>query len=224
MFTPARFVVVDDRPDHLTAILDVFQAIGTPCRGIIYSPERGLVRNFEGVRALFMDLHLTDSAATTDHHRHFATIAELLEENVGRTGGPFVLVVWTAHEDEVAGLRDYLDEPRTIDPEKPYARPLAIVGLPKDRYININSGEPLEGKADALRDALEAAVGEKPQLAALLSWEADVQAAAGATLATLMELVPDEKRNNAAFAQGLDEVFRRTPRIGSRSTGFASSC
>ena len=110
------------------------------------------------------------------------------------------------------GSGAYLDEARAIDPEKPHARPLAIVGLPKGGFINVNTGEPLAGKADALRDAVQAAVSEKPQLAALLSWEADVQAAAGGTLATLMELVPDEKRNSASFAEGLDQILSRLAR------------
>ena len=208
MFTPPRFVVVDDKPDHLTAVLDVFQKLGTPCLGITYDPERELDRqNFAGVRALFLDLHLTDLAATTDMRRHFAIIAGLLEDNISTTGGPFILVVWTEHEDEVKELRAYLDEPGAIDSGKPHARPLAIVDLPKGRFINVNTGEPLADRADALRAAVETAVGAKPQLAALLSWEADVQAAAGATLATLMELVPKEKQNSASFAEGLDEIL-----------------
>ena len=104
------------------------------------------------------------------------------------------------------------DDADAIDPGKPHARPLAIVGLPKGRFINVNTGEPLADRANALRTAVEAAVGAKPQLAALLSWEADVQAAAGATLATLMELVPDKKRNSASFAKGLDEILSRLAR------------
>ena len=208
MFTPPRFVVVDDKPAHLTAVLDVFQKLGTPCLGITYDLERDLDRrNFEGVRGLFLDLHLTDLAATTDKRRHFAIIAGLLEDNISPAGGPFILVVWTEHEDEIEGLRAYLDDADAIDSEKPHARPLAIIGLPKGRFINVNTGKPLADRADALREAVEDAVSEKPQLAALLSWEADVQAAAGATLATLMELVPDEKRNSASFAQGLDEIL-----------------
>ena len=213
MFTPPRFIVVDDKPEHLTAVLDVFQELGTPCLGITWDPERGLDKqNFEGVRALFLDLHLTDLAATTDMRRHFAITVGLLEDNISQAGGPFILVVWTEHEDEVEGLRAYLDEPGAIGPGKPHARPLAIVGLPKGRFIDVNTGEPLAGRANALRDEVEAAVGEKPQLAALLSWEADVQAAAGATLATLMELVPDGKRNSASFAEGLDEILSRLAR------------
>ena len=210
MFIPPRFVVVDDKPDHLTAVLGVFQELGTPCLGITYDPERDLDRrNFESVRALFLDLHLTDLAATTDKRRHFAIIASLLEDNISPVGGPFILVVWTEHEDEVAELSAWLDEAGAIDSGKPHARPLAIIGLPKGQFIDVNTGEPLAGKADALRAAVKAAVGEKPQLAALLSWEADVQAAAGATLATLMELVPDEKRNSDSFAEGLDEILIR---------------
>ena len=213
MFTPPRFVVVDDRPDHLTAILDVFQEIGTPCLGIAYDPEQEFDKqNFEGVRALFLDLHLTDLAETTDKRRHFAIIAGLLEDNISPAGGPFILVVWTEHEDEVEELRAYLDDAGAIDTEKPHARPLAIVGLPKGQFINVNTGEPHADKADALHAEVEAAVGEKPQLAALLSWEADVQAAAGATLAALVELVPDEKRNGASFAQCLDEILSRLAR------------
>ena len=50
MFTPPRFVVVDDKPEHLTAILNVFQSLGTPCLGVVYDPEYGLEdRSFEGV-------------------------------------------------------------------------------------------------------------------------------------------------------------------------------
>ena len=211
MFTPPRFIVVDDRPEHLTEILGVFQNLGTPCLGITYDPNQGLDKqSFEGVRALFLDLHLTDDTMATDKGQHFAVIAGLLEDNISPTGGPFILVVWTEHEHEVEGLRAYLDEPDTIS--EPHARPLAIISLPKSRFINIDTGEFTEGRADTLRTAIEEAISEKPQLVALLSWEVDIQAAAGATLATLMELVPNENRNSISFADGLDEILTRLAR------------
>ena len=211
MFTPPRFVVVDDKPEHLTAILDVFQKLGTPCLGVTYDPEHELeARSFEGVRALFLDLHLIDLAATTDESRHFAVIAGILEDNISPVGGPFVLVVWTEHEDSMGHLTAYLDE--SLDCTKPHARPLAVASLPKSRFINVDTGKPLENKADELRDAVEAAVSEKAQLAALIAWEADVQAAAGATLSALMDLVPEEQRITASFEDGLDEVLSRLAR------------
>lgn len=208
IFTPPRFVVVDDEPEHLDAILDVFQELGSPCLGVTYEPEKGLDKtNFKGVRALFLDLHLLDHTPTTDDKQHFTLIAALLEDNISATGGPFVLVVWTAYEQSVEQLKAYLDE--SIDRAKPYARPLAVVGLPKDRFINVDTGEILADKARALRNAVAATVKDIPQLAALLSWEVDVQAAAGETLATLVELVPAENQRSANFADGLGGVLGR---------------
>ncbi len=209
IFTPPRFVVVDDKPEHLDAILNVFQELGSPCLGVTYEPEKGLDKtNFEGVRALFLDLHLIDHTPTTDDKPHFGLIAKLLEDNISATGGPFVLVVWTAYEQSVQQLKDYLDEPNSIDPAKPYARPLAVVGLPKDRFINVDTGEILADNARALCNAVAATVKDIPQLAALLSWEVDVQAATGETLATLVELVPVENQRSE-LADGLGVLLGR---------------
>lgn len=206
IFTPPRFVVVDDKPEHLDAILNVFQELGSPCLGVTYEPEKGLDgTNFEGVRALFLNLHLIDHTPTTDDKQHFGLIAKLLEDNISATGGPFVLVVWTAYGQSIEQLKAYLDE----SIEKPYARPLAVVGLPKDQFIALDTGKPLVNKADALRETVAAKVKHIPQLAALLSWESDVQAAAGETLATLMELVPAENQRSASFADGLGDLLGR---------------
>ena len=94
MFAPPRFVVLDDNPNHLSAIVNVFQMLGAPCLGVVYDPGGELESGaFRGVRALFMDLHLIESAATTDEVRHYATIVSILEEHISPTGGPFILVV-----------------------------------------------------------------------------------------------------------------------------------
>ena len=187
------------------------QGLGTPGLGVVYDPETGLdSRHFEGVRALFADLHLIEAAATTDENRHYGTIASILDANISPTGGPFILVIWTEHDQLIEELRDYLDT--GLDPEKPYARPLAVVGLSKTEFINLETGAPNDGRADALRDAVERAVRDQPQLAALVAWEADVQAAAGATLSALVELVPEDARNAAQFASGVDEVLSRLAR------------
>ena len=127
---------------------------------------------------------------------------------VNPAGGPFVLVVWTEHAQYVQGLKEYLDESLDND-ANPYARPIAVMGLPKDRFIDIATGQTLEHRAEELRDAVEGTLSEKPQLAALLAWEADVVAAAGATLSTVIELVPEKQRGSTTFASGLDEVLSR---------------
>ena len=46
-------------------------------------------------------------------------------------------------------------------------------------------------------------------MAALVTWETQIQRAAGATLSALMELVPEDQRNTAAVANGLNEILTR---------------
>ena len=61
MFSAPRFVAVDDRPDHLEAIIKTFQVIGSPCMGIRYDPASPPDNiHFRAVRALFIDMHLLE--------------------------------------------------------------------------------------------------------------------------------------------------------------------
>ena len=120
-------------------------------------------------------------------------------------------MVWSEHDDLIGELTDYLDE--SLDRLKPYVRPLAIVSLPKSRFINLDTGESNAGQAGVLHDAVEKAVSSKPQLAALVAWETDVQAAASATLSALVDLVPENLRNSTSFAENLGQLL--TP-LGAR--------
>ena len=211
MFPPPRVVAVDDKLEHLRAILNVFQELGTPCLGLEYNPEYELEkRHFQGVRILFLDLHLVESAPTSDDRRHFAVIASMLSDNISATGGPFILVVWTEHEEEVEGLVAYLDEPSTFPPEAAHAHPMAVVGLPKGRFINLETGNTT--RVDALRAEVNDAISKNPQLDALITWERDVLAAAGATLAALQDLVPEDQRTTSRFANGMGEILVRLAR------------
>lgn len=68
MFSAPRFVVVDDKKEHLDAVLDAFQTLGSPCIGLHFDPATTLEKNhFRGVRCLFLDLHLTGGQLGTDH-------------------------------------------------------------------------------------------------------------------------------------------------------------
>ncbi len=144
--------------------------------GVRYDPSTELNHeHFRGVRCLFMDLHLVDGQASTDQRRHYGLIASILEDNINRNGGPFILVVWTAHEHLSAELRDYLDQ--SIDAAKPHARPLTVLSLAKEKFINVDDGTI--HNPEELRQAVQQSIMANPQLAALLGWEAGVLAAAG---------------------------------------------
>lgn len=207
MFLPPRFVAVDDKLDHLTAIRDAFQSQGADCLCLHFDPEHELAASaFLGVRALFIDLHLTAGTTTSDNRQHFGVIAALLESVISATGGPFVLVLWTEHPTLKDELREYLDQ--SIAAEAVYARPVAVAAIDKTTYIDLGSGKAKAG-APSLRDALNAAVDGNPQLTALFRWEREVVTAAGSTLASLMNLVPEAERKSPTYSGSLDKVLSR---------------
>lgn len=208
MFSAPRFVVIDDKMEHLNAILEAFQALGSPCIGLQFDPERRLEKNhFRGVRCLILDLHLTGGQLGTDHKGDFARIQTILEDNISEHGGPFILVMWTAHPHLKGELVSYLE--RNLDPERPYARPLMVVTLAKENFIN---GAGNVTNAAGLRDRIVDAVGANPQLAALINWETDVLTAAADTLASLVSLVPIDQRTETRFSESLDTMLSRLAR------------
>jgi hypothetical protein len=206
MFAAPRFLAVDDKPEHLNAILDTFQRLGSPCMGLQFDAAEPLEKEaFRGVRALFLDLHLIGGAKTSDEKQHFANIASILEANISEMGGPFILILWTEHAHLAGALADYLDN--SLDANLPWCRPLAVLPLAKERFINVDDGTAKA--ADELRKAVEDALGTNPQLAALIGWETDVLVAAGETLSSLTALVPAQDRVSARFPDALDAVLSR---------------
>lgn len=105
-------------------------------------------------------------------------------------------------------MRDYLDQ--WIDAGKPHARPLAVLSLAKEKFIDVDSGRL--NSPEELRQAVQQTILANPQLAALLGWESDVLAAAGDTLASLLNLIPADQRTAAAFPAALDTLLSRLVR------------
>jgi hypothetical protein len=209
MFSAPRFVVVDDKKEHLDAVLQAFQNLGSPCIGLQFDPAATLQRDhFRGVRCLFLDLHLSGGQLGTDHKGDFARIQTILEDNISERGGPFVLIMWTAHPHLRDELVAYLE--KNLDPERPHARPLLVLTLAKENFIDGATGSVKDPKG--LQTAVTNAVSANPQLAALLGWEVDVLSAAAETLASLVGLIPVEQRTSADFSSALDAVLSRLAR------------
>lgn len=201
MFIASRFVAIDDNPAHLAAISSALAAMGTACFNVLFQPDRDIPDCLSGVRCLFMDLHLITSVPATEEKTHFANIASIIEARISDANGPYMLVIWTAHPQHCKELEEFLNERLTT------ARPVAIIGLEKEKFLNVASGEVTN--AEGLRDELIRTMNSVPQLGALLAWETDVLIATGNTLGSLLTLIPENRRQTASYAQELDAILSR---------------
>lgn len=197
MFTPARYIAIDDDPMELSPLVDALHGLGAPCIGIRFDaaglPAPAL---FTGLRILFSDLHLLRAAASAV--QHYDALGSILNHCVPDHHGPYVLILWTSHEQERTALADRLGVILPAD-----KMPLAILALDKNAF----SMGRHQWDGAALQHAITQQIGAMPQLAALLSWERDVLAAANATLALVSNLIPSDKRTLALYPDALDGIL-----------------
>lgn len=187
MFTPPRFVVIDDDLNHLDAIVTTIQSLGSVCARVHYKPEQDVPKElFTAVRAIFIDLQLQDRSASSDFNRHFAEIQRILGNVIQPTGGPYILVVWTDKPERVTELQAYLAKKFFVD--KPYTKPIAIVPLSKTDYISIDTGEQTSGN---LLEDIRTHLNAQPAMNALVQWEAEVLGAATKVLADVATLAAE---------------------------------
>lgn len=193
MFTAPRFVVIDDDPNHLAAIANNVQRLGSACAQVVYSPEVDPPKElFSAVRILFMDLQLRDRSASSDFKNHYAEIQRLLQHVIEAPAGPYLLVLWTDSPDRADELLTYLE--KNLFPDAPHTRPVGIVPLSKNDFISAKTGaETSEGLLAAILELLE----EQPAMSALLLWESEVVGAASLVLADIVTLAGELAQEKA---------------------------
>jgi len=210
MFTKPRYLVVDNDQSQLDPLVGVLQGLNAPCVGIRYDKDMGLDDNcFDGVRILFIDLHLTEEAGSSE--KSYGVIVGLLEQCINPVSGPYLLVLWTKHEKETDSFREYVE----TNIAKGYC-PLSILGLSKTKYMNPS----LTAANGEIYTKIGDVIASNPQLNALINWEHAVLEAAGRTLSEICNLVPEEVKNIDDFGENLDLILSN---LASAASGSLAS-
>ncbi len=171
MFTPNRFVIVDDEEAHLIAIRKTLEHLGSSCVAIRFVPGDPMPSEpFKRARVIFMDLQLLDRQGSTDYKRHYGAIQGILQTTIPVDGGPFVMVVWTDKPELVSELEAYLGD--HLYDKHPHARPIKVLAMSKTEFIDIDTGEAKNPQA--LLEHVRTQLATEPALAALLQWETDI--------------------------------------------------
>lgn len=208
MFVNSRFVVVDDKAEHLTGIKHVLDQLRYDCHTKLYEEEN--VADWSllpGIRILFIDKNLRNGVTMGGGQASaFAAIAEVIEKIISPDSGPYGLILW-AEEPDLEAFKTFLFE--RVDPK---LLPVFCEQLRKGDYIDTGTGN-VRDPAALERDIL-ARLASSPQMKALFSWEADVIVAMDAVLKSLIELVPNDKKASNDFGSELGKVLYRISQAG----------
>lgn len=197
MFSAARYLVLDDQLDELELLVRALHGVGTPCVGVHYEPPAMPAKElFAGVRMLFSDLKML--GPTAREQQDFDNIATVLDNMVGTDHGPYILILWTSHEqlknDLAARLEVLLDKSKL---------PIAVLALDKNKYKK--DGKFTE--TQTLQADLREKIRESPTINALLSWEREVLRSANATLAVLGGMVDPTRQTFDAYPDAMGSLL-----------------
>ena len=152
-----RIVMVDDNPDDLTLLSQVFIENGMGCKTLQYDAfyNQPLI----GVRFLFLDINL--NGAQTDQDRS-SIVRDALIRYIHEDNGPFVLIFWTNNIDWIGKFNDFVN--RDIDDEMKKRNPFYVTHIDKNEFYDRQS---------ELKDKIKS-IFDNPIVSALFDFEEKV--------------------------------------------------
>lgn len=206
LITPVRVVVVDDRQDHLFAIVNALAVSGIPCIWHLYNKESNQLLpkppldGYRDIRLVITDLNIRNFSGQTPDAKALGAIllSDVLLPILPKSPAPYGLVLWSSVSGVIDEVRSFINE--RIDHHRSDAvdrrpRPLSIELMKKGDFISNLTPDNLDilklmtdasiGVSE-IRAQLEKALGD-PQLRLICAWETRVSQSATATINTLYQ-------------------------------------
>lgn len=161
-----RVIIVDDQIEQALPLINFFskQKVSfTYFDGKSDSlPKNG--EGFDDLRLIFLDVNL-DGNQIPDHNT-IRSLQGRIKRLVNKVIHPYILVMWTRHEQDMESFRDSLFTPGSLKNKKP----IEIIFLEKTEYFDLDG--KFSGKSfEDLGQALESKLSTYPEILCILNWE-----------------------------------------------------
>jgi len=183
-----RVVVVDDMLTEAAPLLAVLSKHGVPAFYFTGTDQDQLPsKPLAGTRVVFLDIDLGFGG---DDKSKISTVMAVLGRLIGPSNGPYLVLAWTKHPEDVEALQLALDKFRPA--------PVKLLDMEKTAYLTTrvseDAGAPLyDFVPDALakiENKLRAETEELGAAQVYFTWEDIAHAAAGGVTADLHSLAP----------------------------------
>jgi len=215
LIAPVRVVVVDDRQDHLFAIVNALAMSGIPCIWHLYDKESNQLLpkppqdGYRDIRLVITDLNIRNFTGQDVDAKGLGAIllSDVLLPILPKSPVPYGLVLWSSVSGVVDEVRSFINE--RIDHQRSEAvdrrsRPLSIELMKKGEFISNLAPDSVDilklmteaskGVAE-IRAQLKKALSD-PQLRLICAWETRVSQSATATINTLYEVADLHSRGD----------------------------
>lgn len=187
-------IIVDDNPDDVDRLTDIFNEHGIGCRGFEYDPVDSIKNPLENVKLAFFDICLSTTGNETEQ---FTYLSDAIKSYISCDNRDFVLVFWTSKPQMIEGFKKYVNDRN--DAEIP--KPIAIKNIDKHKFIE---------KANDLQQTLSDLM-EDPIVKCLFSFESELKKAANRSLHDVLQFIdfPDSWGENTQYIENIKKVFAK---------------
>lgn len=197
-----KIIIVDDNTEHLQILGKPFIDSGIGCKLCKYDSLRR--KPFSGVRVAFFDINLNPAAGGGDEAK-FSKLSEALKQYVHKDNGPYALIFWTSHGEDIDNFKKYMNE-RHPD----YPKPFLVDYIDKSEF--------LVGGNAGLKAKLKKVLGDKT-LEILYNFENITSKSAANTINQLYNIIPrtDTWGTTTSYKENFEKIFSK---IASSTLGF----
>lgn len=187
-------IIVDDQPEHLTRLSNIFCQYGISCRTFHYN-EMAEFTPLEGVKIAFFDVMLTNAG---DENAQMAVLYDALKNYISPANHAFVLVLWTNQPEYKDKLIEYIKRPGNCEG---IAKPIEIEVIDKNIFLENETN---------LRSRLESLMDETI-VKCLFSFESELRQASDRSLSEILRLIPfpDQWGSNDTYINNVKNVFAK---------------
>lgn len=191
-----NIVIIDDNPDDIERLANIFHSHGIGCRSIVSDGFNMLEEPLKGVKIAFVDMNYSNTGSDT---AMFATLCQVLSTTISKDNGPFILIFWTTHTNDIELFKEYVNRDDTY---KTLPNLVSIVPLDKSQFET--------EAADDLDETLNRICSE-PIANCLFSLGDELQSAAEDCLYNIVSLVKREEPwgDNTVYTDKIKELFSK---------------
>lgn len=187
-------IIVDDNPDDVDRLTDIFNAHGIGCRGFEYDPVELIDKPLKNVKLAFFDICLS---TTGNDMAQFAILCEAIKAYISCENRDFVLVFWTSKPEMIDDFKAFVNSRESNEMPKP----IAVKAISKLDFLE---------KSDELQQRLSELM-EDPIVRCLFSFETELNAAANKSLQDVLRFIdfPDAWGENTQYIENIKQVFAK---------------
>lgn len=187
-------IIVDDNPEDVDRLTDIFNAHGIGCRGFVYDPVELINDPLKNVKLAFFDICLSTTGNDTVQ---FAILCEAIKAYISCENRDFVLVFWTSNPQMIEDFKKFVDAREGNQMPKP----IAVKAIDKLDFLD---------KAEELQHAISYLM-EDSIVKCLFSFESELKAAANKSLQDVLRFIefPDVWGENTQYIKNIKQVFAK---------------